>query len=254
MQTVYGKCSKNFIDCRKHPVRTTPAAKRVNEDFRNARLIAEKSRDEALAKFIEAQHDPESSKNALGRLQKQAVLTSNHVLAMQTEGRYAEWLEKQNNEIRAGVAGKKNVSEQQRTLNHISLDRENVINSIKDNVEKEIVLNKATERPLEGFKLAITGVLVKYGSAFDSGNGWDDTRGVHNNAAEKHLKEQCSPAIITDYQEDYQWVTRDGQWNDENTGHGICANISCKCGEVYDQRYVLENSGFTSIVELIMNE
>lgn len=254
MQTTYGKCSKNYIDCRKHPVRTASAVTRVNEDFRATRQAAEKMRDEALTKYAEAKQNPESSKNTLGRLQKEAVNARNHVLAMQTETRYASWLDKQNDEIRAGVSAKKNISEQQRTLNRISLDREHTIQAIRNNVEKEIVLNKAAERPLDGFKLAITGVLVKYGSAFDNGNGWTDTRGVHNNGAEKHLKEKCSPAMITDYQESYQWVTSDDQYGGEETGHGICANISCKCGEVYDQLYVLENTGFTSIVELIMNE
>jgi predicted transcriptional regulator len=252
----YGNCSKNYINCRKHPARTGTATKRVNDDFRAHRAAVAKNLAELKTKVADSAGETGLSKTARAKLVKELAAAEVSTLAAVTESTYSTWHENTKQEVLAAATNKTPNRDLEKTLRLVSEERDTIISEIKQNVDKEMTLQKAAETPLEGFKLAVTNVLVRDGQAYQQDDSyWGDTRGRVDYEATSHLNDGegggCKPAMIRNYAENFSWSVYDSFSSEQE--HGIAADISCSCGTVFNKRFIIENEGFGSILERIMN-
>lgn len=250
----YGACSKNYINCRKHPQRFGDAKDRANADFRDYRktVIADlKTAQEALA---EAEAKEGTRIGTLKRLQSDVRDKENLKLAVAGGSSFTAWQKEMGEKIAQAKVEKKGVAGLSSQLRNITDDREAILAGIKKNVEKEIGFNKIADAPpLNPFKAAVAKLLVTDGDAYDTGtSSWGDSRGTGDYRAKHHFEDSnCEPAAVENYEEDYEWSQYDTFRDD--THHGVAADVSCKCGEVYKAKFIVEADNLGSLFSRLMN-
>jgi hypothetical protein len=251
--TAYGNCSKNYINCRKHPVRTGSADSRVQEDVKAYLKKLENQRDDLREIFAKADaKDPSVTAGALKKADKAAQEISDQEIALQSHTFFTDWTKKQEREMTKLKASMKPTTNARKYVNKITQLREDLLTDMKSNVEKEIALEKAAQKPLEGFKLAVANLLVEEGDAYDtSGSTWGDSRGRSDYTARSHIQEDCKPAIIKNYEENYSWNLYDTYNSQDYVG--IKADMSCACGQVHNRTFIMENASFQSMMSKLMN-
>lgn len=232
-------------------MRTTSVSKRVNDDFRAYRAAVKKE-SVALTEQLQSVRRSQASVSTIKRLRQKIRRNNMLLLATLPENQYQEWQEHEEAAVLALSVKEQPYITRENAFLEVMQTRNLTISAIKENVDKEIRLNRAHERPLEGFKKATAQLIINEGVAFNTESfNREDTRGVQNLTAASHIKENCSPAIITDYQENYTWQST-AEYQDI-TESGTAARISCACGEVYDQFFTLEDNGYSSMLERLMN-
>jgi len=244
----YGNCSKNYIDCRKHPARTTSAAERVNEDFKAYQGKIKEDLAAAQTELKAAELDPTTKKAKLNRLSDvvEKLELDNHALGSQARF---------NRHVKGEEAKIGNLSGRERLTARHALDdyrniREQTLSDIKRNVDTEIELQNL--KPLEGFKLAVAKLLIQDGTAVNDGEpDWGSTLGRTNYGATEHLRNDCEPVAISDYEDTFTWSTYDSFNSSDSIG--TRARISCKCGEVHKQNFVIESNEVGSMFSRLMN-
>jgi len=244
----YGNCSKNYINCRKHPQREGTLASRVNADFRDYRKKVTELSQEAKERYQEAQQDGTSRKTTMDRLRRAAKSAELNTLAVASESAYQRWVASKESEVEDLSKRRKSFKTPLAELNHVAQQRQGILEGLRANVEKEIILNRA--EPLEGFRKDVAKLLIRDGEAFTEDRSFGDTRGSRDYEASRHF-DDCEPALVRNYEEDYSWNVYDSFNEDQQ--HGVSARISCKCGEVYNTRFIMENYGFNSMLERLMN-
>jgi len=244
----YGNCSKNYINCRKHPQREGTLASRVNADFRDYRKKVTELSQEAKERYQEAQQDETSRKTTVDRLRRAAKSAELNTLAVASESAYQRWVASKESEVEDLSKRRKSFKTPLAELNHVAQQRQEILEGLRANVEKEIILNRA--EPLEGFRKDVAKLLIRDGEAFTEDRSFGDTRGSRDYEASRHF-DDCEPALVRNYEEDYSWNVYDSFNEDQQ--HGVSARISCKCGEVYNTRFIMENYGFNSMLERLMN-
>lgn len=244
----YGNCSKNYINCRKHPQREGTLASRVNADFRDYRKKVTELSQEAKERYQEAQQDETSRKTTVDRLRRAAKSAELNTLAVASESAYQRWVASKESEVEDLSKRRKSFKTPLAELNHVAQQRQGILDGVRANVEKEIILNRA--EPLEGFRKDVAKLLIRDGEAFTEDRSFGDTRGSRDYEASRHF-DDCEPALVRNYEEDYSWNVYDSFNEDQQ--HGVSARISCKCGEVYNTRFIMENYGFNSMLERLMN-
>jgi hypothetical protein len=251
--TAYGNCSKNYINCRKHPVRTGSADSRVQEDIWAYLEKLENQRKDLKETFVKFDaKDPSVTAGALKKAQKAAQDISDQEIALQSYTFFTDWTKNQERDIAKLKATMKPTTNARKYVNKITQLREDLLADMKSNVEKEIALEKAAQKPLEGFKLAVANLLVEEGDAYDlNGSAWGDSRGNSDYSARRHIKEDCKPAIIKNYEENYSWQLYNTYNSDDYVG--IKADMSCACGQVHNRTFIMENANFQSMLSKLMN-
>jgi hypothetical protein len=244
----YGNCSKNYINCRKHPQREGTLAARVNTDFRDYRKKVAALSKEAHERYEEVQQDETSRKSTVDRLRRAAKSAELNTLAVASDSAYKRWVDSKESEVEDLSKRRKSFKTPLAELNHVTQQRQAILDDIRANVEKEIILNRA--QPLEGFRKDVAKLLIRDGEAFTDDHSFGDSRGSRDYEANQHF-DDCEPALVRNYEEDYTWNVYDSFTEDQQ--HGISARISCKCGEVYNTHFVMENYGFNSMLERLMN-
>lgn len=250
----YGSCSKNYINCRKHPQRSGSVEARVSADFRDYRktVLADlKTAKEALA-AVEGKENVRPG--TLKRLQSDVRHQEDLKLAVAGGFSFTAWQEEMREKIAQAKTEKKSTVGLASQLRNITDDREAIFAGIKENVDKEIGFNKIAEAPpLNPFKSAVAKLLVTDGNAFDkSPDSWGDSRGAGNYQAKYHFEDNnCEPAAVENYEEDYEWSEYDTYNNEQH--HGVAADVSCRCGEVYKQRFIVEADNLGSLFSRLMN-
>lgn len=250
----YGACSKNYINCRKHPQRFGDAQDRTSADFRNYRktVIADlKIAEQALA---EAEAKEGTRPGTLKRLQADVRHNEERKLAVAGGFSFAAWQEEMREKIAQAKAEKKSTAGLASQLRNATDDREAILAGIKKNVDKEMGYAKISSAPpLNPFKAAVAKLLVTDGYPYDASTStWGDSRGSGNYQAKQHFEDSdCEPAAVENYEEDYQWDEYDTFRNDSH--HGVAADISCKCGEVYKAKFIVEADNLGSLFSRLMN-
>lgn len=243
----YGNCSKNYIDCRKHPTRTGTATERVNEDYAAYRVTVAGKLAEAETALKTAVSEPKITKAKMTRLQNVVDEQKAEQVSVFPPVKFDKYVKDE--EARIEKLPGKALSET-RALNKVKALRVQNMDNIKENVEKEMKLQ--TAEPLEGFKLAVAKLLIQDGSAHDDeSGGWGSSLGRSNYGAEKHMKDDCEPAAISDYEDNYTWNDYDTFSSRDSIG--TRARISCKCGQVYKQNFIIDNSDVGSMFARLMN-
>lgn len=247
----YGNCSKNYINCRKHPERTTSAAARANEDFRTYRATVKKDHAEAVAKLAEAEANPDTKKAALTRLRKEVENQEAEVFATLPKATFERTIKAKSEEMAEyEKAQKMRFRALRNSMSNAHGRRGEILDEIQSNVDHEITLQKAPK--LEGFRLAVTKLLVAEGTAYDPEKRmWGTSLGTAIYEANHHFTEDCAPAVVSNYNERFDWNTYDSFTSDDNVG--VSADISCACGKYHKTKFVLEQDNFGSMFSRIMN-
>jgi len=239
--TVTGKCSKNYINCRRHPVRTLPEAQRVQEDTKYARGNAKGERtlaEQALAKAVFEKRSATVIKNYENKLAEAEM----NYQALQSDMMFKRWADT-NLPDESDAAKLKRV--QKATIQRFVMNE-----AITKNVQKEMALQNA--EPLDSFKSSIASLMVDEGEIFQpNSSAWGESRGNSWYAAETHLRTECHVALIQNYDEHASW----GQYDTfSSTDYvGVKADLSCACGKVYQAPTYLPSSSMGSIISRLMN-
>lgn len=239
------KCSKNYINCRKHPPRVDMSpSERTKKDFAA-------SHTEAVSVFKTAEKElktvePSDSDFKRKKIIDQTKQAEIMVLATLPQNNYDELTNKTKNPIWS-FDGTKIMH---KDLLAIASARKNKLETIKTNVEKEDYYS--TPPQLSNFDAFISDFLAKRGEFHDpTQNSWGDTRGtILPYDVNKHFQE-CGVQGLDDYQEDASWDIYDSY--NENNYSGLSAKLSCKCGEYFKKPVYIEPSSFGDLMKDVFN-
>lgn len=258
-RAAYGNCSKNYIDCRKHPNRTTSARTRYIQDWQDFQETVKNDHAAIETKIAEAEANPKSRRNTVARLEEKLKKHESEVIAVLPETAYNRWLDEQNKEIDRinAMPGQRSQSLFEGKVREIKLYREAFKRDITENIRVEME-STADEYPpvpepsIDPFKARVMSVLANDGEAFTpNDSNWGDSRGQRNYEAENHISSFCAPGKIENYNEDYTFNLYDTYSN--NDYQGISADIDCQCGKFKNVTYVMKGN-MSTIFNKIMQD
>lgn len=237
------KCSKNYVNCRKHPARIGNPADLYKENWK-----AKKDSVTAVLKEAKETVDnlPEnatvSRKNATKSLLKNIEIENFALLPQATFDRAI-----QNPEL-TFMNGRKVTYTEKR---YIKNKREAFVKEIKHDLEREQYYRQVQDKEMNVFQTAVAGLLVSKGDFYNKDvNSWGDTRGTSDYSAKEHF-EKCGVKGVNNYNEHSSWSTYDSFSSDEEVG--IEAQLSCNCGEKYKST-VFYSAHSNSIINELMNQ
>lgn len=231
------KCSKNYVNCRKHPARVG--------DFRS---LYEEDRVTAHKEFVKEweQLNTELSnetKETLGAKvwnEKQRELKSLEMcrVALLPAAGYQKFLDTPTHFSDGTLMNNKP---------HVRYLRDKFKEELKKRIEREQFYGNHP-KPLTNFQEAVAGLLVRKGDFYTDNNSWGDTRGDRLYGAREHF-EKCKVVAVNDYSENSDWAVYDSFKSDKQVG--ISARVSCACGEQFKTLVFYETNGKSIIVELM---
>lgn len=233
------KCSKNYVDCRKHPARSENPKVRFQEDFVYVRKNVNQN-------FIDSKKaldtiDDSSSQYKKDQFKLRYKQAEKSKLATQTEAAFNRFL--------ANPVWSDGSKISPSDLKHIKNKRFALIHNINLSIEREDHYSKTVT--LNSFQQAVASILVNDGR-FSKGETsvWGDDRGLEDYQAKEHFK-QCGVRSVNNYDESASWDLYDTFSRDNHVG--IKAELSCHCGEFFKSTvYLDENAG--SLLGKLMNQ
>lgn len=237
-------CSKNYVNCRKHPARTSSTEARVREDHRVALQAATAEYKEAKKKVDDL---PETASKYLKDKTKRAMkIAEYNQLSAQSD----QNITRMKTSARWSDGSKMSTQE----YNRVAQMHQKLKADIRLAVEREDYYAK--ERTMNPFQQAVTSVLIEEGDFYqptypDEERSWGDTRGSGDYYAKEHFQE-CGVKGVNSYTEDASWSTYDSINSESQVG--VKAELSCNCGEKYKSRVYLNALDPGTLISKIMNQ
>lgn len=237
-------CSKNYVNCRKHPARTGSAETRIKEDHKVALQTATAEYKEAKKKVDELPED--ATKYLKDKTKRELKIADYNQLSAQSD----QSITRMKNSARWSDGTKMSTLE----YNRIAQMHQKLKEDIRIAVEREDYYAK--ERTMNPFQQAVTSVLIEEGEFYqpkheDRERSWGDSRGSGDYQASDHFKE-CGVKGVNSYTENASWSTYDS-FNSESQV-GVEAELSCNCGEKYKSRVYLKALDPGALISKIMNQ
>lgn len=237
-------CSKNYINCRKHPARTSSVETRVKEDHKVALQTATAEYKEAKQKVDNL--TAESTAYLKNKTKRELRLADYNKIAAQSD----QSLTQLKTSPRWSDGSKMSTQE----YNRIVQLHQKLKSDIRLGVEREDYY--AQERTMNPFQQAVTSVLIEEGDFYQATHeggeeGWGDTRGTSDYFAKEHFQE-CGVKGVNSYTENATWSMYDSFSSESKVG--VKAEISCNCGDKYKSRVYLEAVDPGTLISKIMNQ
>lgn len=232
MSNVTTKCSKNYIDCRRHP-----ESGLASEMLAKVRVFRENS--EALTLYKEA-YESSPATGTKKKLPPAVEEARDTYYATLPDDRFANLMKQ-----RTGIDGHKLTLQE---FHKVSDERASLISEEKRKVEKQRFYDSPSN--MDDFKTRIAGIIIEDGDFYHrSDYSWGDSRGKRDSTAKSHFQE-CGTYGINDYSENASWREYD-TFSDTDTV-GISAELSCNCGEKYKTQVYMPAMGFSDIVRRLL--
>jgi hypothetical protein len=233
------KCSKNYVNCRKHPARTGDSNQKFKEDYKIAQISAHE--DYFSAKQAVEAITEDTSTYQKNKLKQELKNTEKVNLALINEAAFKRL------EANPVWADGKKMSPQDYA--EIKKHRETIKEQVRTNIEREEYYAK--DITMNSFQEAVTKVLIDEGEFFDTKvDSWGDSRGSHDYEAGEHFKE-CGVKGVNSYDEEASWALYDSFSRDDTVG--VKAELSCNCGDCYKKTVFMQNVSVSNMISKIMN-
>ncbi len=234
-------CSKNYVNCRKHPARAGTISDKMHADLTFTR---KNSREEykTAKQAVDALPEDASTyvKNKARRelkiadINKLATSSKQQLDALRREPKWSD-----GSKMSAG------------DFTNVFNTHERLMRELQTNAEKETYYSE--DRKMDAFQEAVTKVMIDEGNFYypaDGSSSWGDTRGTSDYHAEEHFKE-CGVKGVNSYDESASWSVYDSFHSDETVG--VKAELSCNCGEKFKTRVYMEQMDPGKLISKIMN-
>ncbi len=237
------KCSKNYVNCRKHPARIGKPAELYKENWKAKKDSVTEALKEAKQTVDNLPENATvSRKNGTKALLKAIEMENFALLPQATFDRVME-----DPELKFTSGRKVTATEKQ----YIKNKREAFSKEIKNDLEREQYYRQVQDKELNAFQTAVAGLLVSKGDFYNKDeHAWGDSRGTSDYSAKEHF-EKCGVKGVNNYDEHSSWSTYDSFSSD--TEVGIEAQLSCNCGEKYKST-VFYSAHSNSIINELMNQ
>lgn len=228
------RCSKNYINCRKHPARTgVPVKDRIKQDFRALNATGKEEFNNSKGDLVPVDEDSDYKNKKrvkqLRDLETVVIISKSDLLFRET----SLWDD--------------GVEITSREKADLVVKRSNLFKELEMNAEKEDYY--ASEKSLNAFQEAMSSLLVDEGTFIDENSrSWGDDRGSHIYPSQ-HFND-CGVAGINEYDEFASWHTYDSFSSEDTVG--VRAELSCNCGEYFKQPVYSEPATMGNMISRLM--
>lgn len=228
------KCSKNFINCRKHPARNNiDPTVRFKNDFKAEYIARKESYYKGQEELAPVEGDSAAKNN---KRKKQLRELESAFIVSKPAASF--------NSVNEWADGKKITAREKGMLNTA---RQGLSDDLKTNIEKEDYY--ARNKTLNDFQQAMAELIVDEGRFSSKTPSWGDTRGSVDYGAREHF-EKCGVYSIDEYEENATWSTYDSFNSEDEVG--VYAVMSCKCGDRYKSEVYLESRDVGSLMSRLL--
>lgn len=239
-------CSKNFIDCRKHPNNGfVPTVEQLTEQKIKERESALTEQFKIVSKtYNDAKADPESSNT---KVRNASIELRNVRAQYNTTTTGIKQLEQELSALNEAGAKTDDIYQKESELRQarkrkIAVEQEIATKTLE--AQEFIELKKHSEdNPMTNYQRDLSSLLKQEARIHTSEHEWGGPSTDY--LATQHFK-QCGIMAMENVEDNYSWELYD-TINSE-TRYGIKANVTCHCGNEFRRVAVIESQDFSSLL------